>query len=94
MFWFVYHKIGLFLALSHCKNMFSQFPTSHADFYLKFSKQRFRLFSAKLHCFQHYVFENSLLIFLYPNCAFDALSYQKHVLFHFSTAFLDGIANI
>ena len=82
MFWFVCRKIGLFLALSPCKNMFSQFAASHADFYLKFSKQRFRLFSAKLCCFQHYVSENSLFLFSYPNCAFDALSYQKHVLFY------------
>ena len=48
-------------------------------------KQRFRLFSAKLRCFQHYVCENSLSFFSYLNCAFNPLSHRKHVLRFFAT---------
>ena len=42
------------------------------------SKERFCLSSAKLRCFQHY--RTGVSLSFYVNCAFDPLSYRKHVL--------------
>ena len=42
------------------------------------SKERFRFSSAKLRCFQHY--RTGFSLSSYVKCAFDPLSYRKHVL--------------
>ena len=78
MFGFVCCKIGLFPALLHREKVFCQFTASHAAFYLILLQRTFRLSSAKLRCFQHYRTGSSLSS--YVKCAFDPLSYRKHVL--------------
>ena len=62
MFGFVCRKMGLFPALLHREKVFCQFSASHADFYLILLKEPFRLFWAKLRCFQHYVSEKRLFL--------------------------------
>ena len=62
MLGFVSRKMGLFPALLHREKVFCQFSASHADFYLILLKEPFRLFWAKLRCFQHYVSEKRLFL--------------------------------
>ena len=54
--------MGLFPALLHREKVFCQFSASHADLYLLLLKEPFRLFWAKLRCFQHYVSEKRLFL--------------------------------
>ena len=54
MFWFVCHKIVLFSVLLNGKRFSSSLQRVTLGFTWFYSK-RFRLFSAKLRCFQHYV---------------------------------------
>ena len=39
-------------------------------FLLDFTEKRFRLFSAKLRCFEHYVSKNSVFLFFVPKLHF------------------------
>ena len=61
---------GLLPALLQGKKVFSQFSASHADFYLILLNERFRLFPARLRCFQQYVSENRLFLSFLPKLRF------------------------
>ena len=61
MFWFVCHKIVLFSALLNGKRFSSSLQRVTLGFTWFYSK-RFRLFSAKLRCFQHYVSHKRLFL--------------------------------
>ena len=68
MFWFVCHKIVLFSALFNGKRFSSSLQRVTLGFTWFYSK-RFRLFSAKLRCFQHYVSHKRLcLVFVRKLC--------------------------
>ena len=68
MFWFVCHKIVLFSALLNGKRFSSSLQRVTLGFTWFYSK-RFRLFSAKLRCFQHYVSHKRLfLVFVRKLC--------------------------
>ena len=62
IFWFVCHKIVFFSALLSGKRFFSSLQRVTLSFTWFYSKLRFRVFSAKIRCFQHYVSDNRLLL--------------------------------
>ena len=61
IFWFVCHKIVFFSVLLSGKRFFPVCSES-LSFTWFYSKLRFRVFSAKIRCFQHYVSDNRLLL--------------------------------
>ena len=52
------------------KKVFCQFAEVYTNFYLILLKKRFRLLSAKLPCFEHYVSDNRLFLFFVPKLHF------------------------
>ena len=81
MFGFVCRKIGLFPELLHREKVFCQFSASHADFYLILLKRKvFVCFGLSYVVFSIMLLRRGFSLASYVNCAFDPLSYRKHVL--------------
>ena len=81
MFGFVCREMGLFPALLHREKVFCQFSASHADFYLILLKRKvFVCFGLSYVVFSIMLLRRGFSLASYVNCAFDPLSYRKHVL--------------
>ena len=75
--------MGLFPALLHREKVFCQFSASHADFYLILLKRTFSFvffFGLSYVVFSIMSLRRGFSLASYVNCAFDPLSYRKHVL--------------
>ena len=73
--------MGLFPALLHREKVFCQFSASHADFYLILLKRKvFVCFGLSYVVFSIMLLKRGFSLASYVNCAFDLLSYRKHVL--------------